>query len=154
MIDPSQFTVLDQPASTAIPKPIDANAGPPIAAIVISVLVLLAVLAVCGLLARLLIKRMGMQKFIVLCGGGAFVLCGLFPPWLLVSQQGHAQAWGYSFILSPPEDYRGYGYKLDACRLLVEWICILAASGTVWILVAKKNGYRETPDGLKASPKV
>lgn len=60
---------------------------PPPAAIetaitVLGVVLLLTALAACTILAWRLKKRIGAQKFILLCGTVLFVLFGLFPPWL------------------------------------------------------------------------
>jgi hypothetical protein len=93
----------------------------------------------------------------------AIVVSGLFPPWIFVfdrtgtsdSRGGHSE-WsaGYKFIFRPPNPSDEFdfalkesdrfafgnsgsngGIKLDVARLMVGWVCILAASGAVWGLV-------------------
>lgn len=81
-----------------------------------------------------LVKRISAQKCVLLCGAVAFVLSGLFPPWLTTepfSEHSHASAYR-SFILRPPRDS-----NLDISRLAVEWLCIVAATGTIWLLMSK-----------------
>jgi hypothetical protein len=98
-----------------------------------------AVLVTCFIFARRFSKKLGVQKFILLCGSFMFVLCGLFPPWLDISNQGHTRSTAYSFILSPPATARGsYGVELDISRLVVEWLCILAVTGVAWIIFVPK----------------
>jgi len=78
----------------------------------------------------------------------AIVMCGLFPPWSYTFYMTGGAGFrsekdaGYYFILNPPPpEYNpstshfskeGYGVKLDAQRLLVEWVCILAVGGAAW----------------------
>jgi hypothetical protein len=83
------------------------------------------------------------RKAIVAVAAIAFILSGLFPPWLqtldVTATHNHTDA-GYSFILSPPLPKKGayysedYGIQLDTTRLLIEWSCILVAAGSVWFL--------------------
>jgi hypothetical protein len=92
-------------------------------------------------------NRVPAAKLTIIVGAVAFILCGLFPPWLSISSAGHAHATGCSFILSPPTKGNS---KLDISRLAVEWLCIAVAAGTVWLLVSKPkkatgNG-QEKPD--------
>jgi hypothetical protein len=98
-------------------------------------------LAACVILAWRLKKRIGAQKFILFCGVVLFVFCGLFPPWLYISDRGHTRSAGYSFILSAPPDAR-----LDISRLAVEWLCIAVATGTVWLLVSKPEKKKDSKD--------
>jgi hypothetical protein len=91
------------------------------------------------------LKQLPKSKLVILCGASVFVLCGLFPPWLDVTPQGHSRALAYSFILTPPAN-GGYGTRLDMARLAVEWLCVAVTTGTIWLLVSKK--------GAGASPKI
>jgi hypothetical protein len=101
------------------------------------VLIAIFVLIVFWLVRRVRWKKISVCKLIILVGAVAFILCGLFPPWLDISSQGHTRSAGYSFILSPPPG--GYGKKLDIARLAVEWLCILGATGAAWIIFVSKN---------------
>jgi hypothetical protein len=77
----------------------------------------------------------------------AIVISGLFPPWIYTyyrtgtadtSGMRSEKSAGYHFILTPPppeHDFPAYGVKFDMGRLLVEWVCILAASGAAWGVV-------------------
>lgn len=104
---------------------------------------LLAALAAFTVLVWRLLKRIGLIKSIILCGAVAFLLCGLFPPWLYISSEGHTHAAGCDFILSPPT--RG-NYKLDTARLAVEWLCIVVATGIVWLLVSKPEKAKDSKE--------
>lgn len=88
-----------------------------------------------------LMKRIGAQKLILLCGAVVFVFCGLFPPWLYISYQGHTRSAGYSFILSPPPNE--YGTRLDLSRLTVEWACNLAATAAGWMIFIPRKPAKE-----------
>ena len=102
-------------------------------------LLLLIALSACFIFARRFVNKLGVQKFILLCGSFMFVLCGIFPPWLDISNQGHTRSTAYSFILSPPATASGsYGVELDIPRLVVEWLCILAVTAVVWIIFVPK----------------
>ena len=108
---------------------------------VIGVVLLLTILAASAMLAWRLMKPVGAQKFTLFCGAVVFVLCGFFPPWLytydVTATHSHSDA-GYSFILSPPLKYgritTADGIQLDTSRLLIEWVCILVATGAGWLL--------------------
>jgi hypothetical protein len=93
-----------------------------------------------------MMERIGAQKIILLCGAVAFILCGLFPPWLFISYEGHTHAAGFKFILSPTTNGN---FKLDIPRLTVEWLCIAVATGTVWLLAFKPKN--ETDNNLNKS---
>jgi hypothetical protein len=88
-------------------------------------------------------------RSVILYGLAAFVLCGLFPPWLY-TRSGHTERdAGYWFLLTAPkpEGYSNSGIRLDAERLAIEWLCILAATGGLWVLIAKPGrAGRETAD--------
>lgn len=97
------------------------------------------------------------RKTILIWAAVAIVVSGLFPPWLYIFDRsgtsdqsgGHWEvSGGYACIFKPPDpdalllqlrlvdDYKAFlGVKLDSARLLVEWSCILAASGAAWGLV-------------------
>jgi CheY-like chemotaxis protein len=106
-------------------------------------------------------KRFGAQKVILLCGAIAFVWCGLFPPWLYTVYQtgtrdeagvrSESDA-GYCFILAPPRpraEAPAYGVKLDTGRLLIEWVCILAATGAAWAIFRTQKTAAEGAPGAK-----
>lgn len=82
-------------------------------------------------------------RVVVLCGALAFVLCGLFPPWLYtVSQDGYAanKSAGFGLLFDAPDPSNraaGSGIRLDTARLAVEWLCVLAATGALWLWFAK-----------------
>ena len=85
---------------------------------------------------------MNKTKAVVQCGALAFLLCGLFPPWLCTfvpygtdTAVPGAEDAGFSFIFIAPSDR--HGVRIDAVRLGVEWLCVLAATGAAWVLVAK-----------------
>ena len=94
-------------------------------------------------LSRLLWTR----KTIAVMAALAFVLAGLFPPWLYtvnVTGMHLRRDAGYSFLLSPPHRSKEtpflgawetvWGIQLDTPRLLIEWACISVASGAAWLL--------------------
>ena len=80
-------------------------------------------------------------KAILICGCLLFLLCGLFPPWLHTHSGHTVSSAGYCFLLTAPQP-RGYnsGIRLDAERLAIEWLCILAGTGMGLVLVAKSGG--------------
>jgi len=88
-------------------------------------------------------KHLRTRKTIVAIAAVAFVLTGLFPPWLqtlnLESIHERTVA-GYSCVFSPPQpkahgwDREFYGIERDTSRLLVEWSCIVVATGAAWFL--------------------
>ncbi len=105
--------------------------------------------------AALLNIKSDRRKTILIFAAGAIFVSSLFPPWLhTFYQTGTRDSYGarsehnagYHLILAPPSpEYEGAtvaGVKLDTERLLVEWVCILAAAGAVWgvasILQSKK----------------
>ena len=90
---------------------------------------LLIALAACTILAGRFMKWLGAQKAILLCATLAFVLCGIFPPWL-----SYGRAADYSFILLPPVSGR-----LDFSRLVVEWLCVGAIASMAWIFTARAS---------------
>jgi hypothetical protein len=90
---------------------------------------------------------MNKTKAVVQCGALAFILCGLFPPWLYTfnsSDRNDAasseRSVGFRFILNAPDpsdDRNGCGVRIDTVRLGIEWLCVLVATGAAWVLVAK-----------------
>lgn len=89
------------------------------------------------------------RKLIFGCGAIAFVLCGLFPPWLSVSYEGHAHAMGFSFILTPPSTWT----RLDFSRLTVEWLCVVVATGTL-LLLTTNSGKKVNESPVPQLPKT
>jgi hypothetical protein len=87
-------------------------------------------------------------KIILVLAALAIVVSGLFPPWLYtiyatgtreeVGYRSEKSA-GYHFLLRPPppeiDDHPGFGVKLDGERLLIEWVCIVAAGTAAWTIV-------------------
>ncbi len=91
------------------------------------------------------------RKAIIGTAAVAFVMAGLFPPWVhsldVGGKRAHLNA-GYSFIFVPPapvmqqewqglyapNEVRYFSVQLDSSRLAIEWACILAASGAAWFL--------------------
>lgn len=88
------------------------------------------------------------QKRIVAAVAVAIFASGLFPPWLATfdvtashdSTGKHSEMdAGYHLVITPPKpvnDQRAFGIKLDSSRLLLEWVCIMAAGVAAWVLVA------------------
>lgn len=122
----------------------------PLAIPVLGVTLLLTALAACAILAWRLMKRVGVQKGILICGAVVFVLCGLFPPWLytydVTGTHSRSDA-GYYFVLTPPGPKPSYGnstgIQLDTSRLLIEWACILAATGAGWVIFIPRKPAKE-----------
>lgn len=88
------------------------------------------------------------RKIIVSGTALAFLLAGLFPPWIQTVDLNttHTQTdAGYGFLFSPPapREYSfAIGIRLDDSRLRVEVAGLLAASVAAWFLFGgeKKNG--------------
>ena len=71
-------------------------------------------------------------KAVALYGALAFLLCGLFPPWLYNANRSFAaRSGGYAFILTSEEN--APGDVIDVNRLAVEWLCVLVATGAAWV---------------------
>lgn len=67
-----------------------------------------------------------------------FVLAGLFPPWAGFNANGHyIQVAHYSFLFSPPVD-DSLCIRLDADRLCLEWVLIVAIAFAVSLVSRKK----------------
>ncbi len=113
-----------------------------------------------------LLKVHRLKKGIVSAAAVAFVLAGLFPPWLYTYYStgsggrfsyepgGHSERnAGYHFIFTPPPPREGeiqYGIKLDMPRVLIEWACIAAISGAALFLLGSVKA--QQPDE-KPQPK-
>jgi hypothetical protein len=115
----------------------------------LAVVLLLTILAASTMLAWRLMKPIGAQKFTLFFGAVVFVLCGLFPPWLytydVTATHSRSNA-GCAFILSPPlprENSDAHGIQIDTSCLLIEWACILAATGAGWLLTNEKRKGKE-----------
>ncbi len=78
------------------------------------------------------------RKIIVASAALAFLVAGLFPPWVQTVDLNttHTQTdAGYAFLLSPPvpKEYSyAIGMRLDNARLQLEMACVLAASVGAW----------------------
>src|SRR5258707_14798264 len=89
------------------------------------------------------------QKWIVIAAAVAIFASGLFPPWLATfdvtashdSTGRHSENdAGYHLVLTPPPRRDGasqFGIKLDTSRLFLEWVCILSAGVTAWMIAAQ-----------------
>ena len=96
-------------------------------------------------------ERLRLRQTIVAVAAIAFIVGGLFPPWLYtldLADGPHARRdAGFAFILSSPkmeaapDEFRSFrkfaGIQLDARRLLVEWACILAIGGAALFLCGR-----------------
>jgi hypothetical protein len=89
----------------------------------------------------------GKQRFIGTVAAAVFALALFFPPWVYTYDQngqrgGHTtKPAGFACILSPPAPLsRGenYGVHMDASRLLVECLFILALGGVSWFWMGRK----------------
>ena len=87
------------------------------------------------------------RKIIAAVSGFAFLLVGLFPPWIqtfdLNTTHTRTDA-GYAFLLSPPapKEYSySIGIQLDVSRLWIELACVMGISVAAWFLFGseKKN---------------
>jgi hypothetical protein len=80
------------------------------------------------------------RKIIVVASAVAFLLAGLFPPWVQTFDLNSTHtrtAAGYAFIVSPPppsEYSYSIGIQLDTSRLWIELACVLAISIAMWFL--------------------
>jgi len=117
-------------------------------------LIALCVLIFFSLVRHVKQTMISVSKLIMLVGAVAFILCGLLPPWLDISNQGHTRATAYSFILSPPptKEY-SYGVKIDISRLVVEWLCILAVTAVAWIIFVPKSIKEPKQEAIKPPAK-
>lgn len=110
-------------------------------------------------------KWLPASKIVLLCGGLAFLLAGLFPPWTLILDQGPSnyseKSVRYSSVFSPPairplreKFYSGfsssdasYRVKIDATRLLIEWACVVVGGAVSWVLfVLSKPTHEQRKD--------
>lgn len=97
-----------------------------------------------------LIRRMFSRKGIVFCGFALFLLSGLFPPWNSVVdyKAAHLEAnIGYHPIVAPPYDLELRGIaaspKIDLSRLGLQWLLIMATTGTMLYLFQPERKTRE-----------
>jgi CheY-like chemotaxis protein len=79
-------------------------------------------------------------KRLVFCGIFALLIATLFPPWLYTTHVRNSttakKSAGYGCILTPPKPERDEydkGIELDVSRLMVEWLCIAAATCSAWL---------------------
>ncbi len=92
-------------------------------------------------------KFLSREKTTVAVAALAFVLAGLFPPWLYTEDHTNSNSRygppgrhlqfnaGYHCIFSAPQRTGEFGgVKLDIERLLIEWACIGVATGAVWFV--------------------
>jgi hypothetical protein len=133
-------------AQAVAPAPVKSVLPEIMMAVVITVLLLVLVVIFLRFLRRL-VKRVGRQKFILLCGVLILVLCGLFPPWQYTADHNgnggfHARkSAGYSLIVCPPApEHSGvaFGVQLDFGRLFLEWAALAAVTGMGWLLFVKR----------------
>lgn len=89
------------------------------------------------------------QKIIIIVGIVAFVVIGMFPPWLYTHKGASintVEPAGYSFIAIPPrikyETIKKYdsSVKLDISRIVIQWVTVFVSTGlVVFLLWEKKN---------------
>jgi hypothetical protein len=82
------------------------------------------------------------QKILILCVLTVLLASGLFPP-LRESRSPHGSA-GYGLIFLTDEDV-----QVDTTRLLIEWVCLGAITGAVWVLLGVRQ---ERPMPSQVSP--
>jgi hypothetical protein len=119
----------------------------------LGLLVALAVLTVAWRLVRKSLRtgRLSGPKLIILGGCLLFLLCGLFPPWIYTYSGGRTRSAGYSFIAIAPRDET----RIDAVRLAVEWLCVLACAGMALVFTAKPGGGQgKAPEAADSEKRV
>ncbi|MCP3669819.1 MAG: hypothetical protein GY814_05200 [Gammaproteobacteria bacterium] len=85
------------------------------------------------------------QKTLIIAGVLVFILAGSFPPWLYtlhVNRIDTEKPAGYAPIFDPPNPEKNdhyHGIKLDASRLVVQWLVIIAGTGLGLLLTCKKS---------------
>jgi hypothetical protein len=91
------------------------------------------------------------QKTTLWVGIIAFLLIGLFPPWLYQLSYWEAprkQHAGYAPLLAPPPAPRGaWSVKIDTERLYIQWaIVVVATGGLLTICSHRKKDSAGMPD--------
>jgi hypothetical protein len=89
-----------------------------------------------------------MKAKILLIALVAFILTGLFPPWLNVLDvpyRAHQRTpAGHEFIFSPPASKGGaWSIEIDLRILFVEWATLAAITGAVWLVAVKPPWLRD-----------
>lgn len=85
------------------------------------------------------------QKNILIIGMVVILLMGAIPPWnyTFKSSSTYSEApAGYYFIASPPPRRMksfSHGIKIDASRLVIQWIITIAVMSVGFMLAAKKK---------------
>lgn len=85
------------------------------------------------------------QLRILIAGVVIFVAIGLFPPWTYTfnaeSIPSEKPA-GYALIVSPPNPEQAvpvFGVRLDISRLLIQWLVLVAATGSLLLLTKEPH---------------
>jgi len=118
-------------------------------------------------------RRPGAGRFFLMVAAIAIAVSGLFPPWFYtVYQTGtrdntgyrSQKSAGYHFLLRPPppelDDHPAFGVKLDGERLLIEWVCIVAAATAAWTIAGmsprhvSEAGQEELAGGREPKAKI
>jgi hypothetical protein len=79
------------------------------------------------------------QKICLSAGMAAFLLLGLFPPWMVATPMGSYLGTGYAFLLRPPVlegdgeiprlQRQGYWQcRVDAAQLSIQWAIVAVAT--------------------------
>jgi TPR repeat protein len=142
-------TVVTAPVKSALPE-------------IMMAVVLIVFLLIAGVIfARRVMKQIGAQKFILLCGMLMVVLCGLFPPWQYTADRNGAYGYhshnpaGYQLLFAPPTNPDrsvGHGVQIDFGRLFLEWAALAVVTGMVWVIVIKPARQRDDKANRSQKP--
>jgi hypothetical protein len=75
------------------------------------------------------------QKVILWIGIIAFVLMGIFPPWMITGNEQVCLSMGYSFILNPPNKV----CRMDASHLCIQWVMVAVITAGLVITFKDKR---------------
>ena len=89
------------------------------------------------------------QKVCIWIGIVAFVMMGIFPPWVyrvdIIRGQVEASA-GYSFLASPPEPKEPWNWssrrttvRIDFTRLLIQWTMVMVLLGGLVLTLRERK---------------
>jgi hypothetical protein len=83
---------------------------------------------------------MGKQRAVLASSLAAFVMCGLFPPWLYTNHgryERSEKSAGYHLIFTPPQPMSlgwASGVRMNMQVLLIEWACVAAGGAAVFLV--------------------
>jgi len=90
-----------------------------------------------------------MKKMILFLGITAFLIMGIFPPWIFILDDktggptglGYYESPGhYSFVLTPPTPpYHLYHCKIDYSRLFIQWFILSIMIGLLLRIVKDRK---------------